>query len=756
MPLPRTARRNNRRCCRPTLESLEDRRLPSTFVVLNAQDNGGVDPAPHAGTGTLRQAIVDANAAAGPATITFQIDTGPQTIKLAAGLPQLIVPVVVDGSTQPGFAGPPLVDLDGSAAGDDVDGLVLAGGASTVRDLAFGGFSQNGIAVTSNGNTLSGNYVGTNLDGTAALANAADGVAVFGSNNTIGGTAAGAGNLVSGNTHFGIDLVGGNNVVTGNRVGTNAAGTAGLPNGGDGVIAFAAGNTIGGDTAASPNAGNLISGNGGNGVDLVGGNNLVAGNRIGSDAADTTALGNAGDGVIVFSSANTVGGLTPGLGNVVSGNAHNGVEVAGSTASGNLILGNRIGTDGTGSVARGNGGDGVLVFGSGNTVGGTEAGAGNLVSGNAGNGISLVGGSNLVQANLVGTDATGTVGLGNAGDGVAVFGLGNTVGGTAVGAGNVVSGNQGFGVDLVGGANVVQGNSVGTDRTGTAALGNGRDGVVVYGANDTVGGNTPGAGNLLSGNAANGVAITGVAAAAAVIQGNRIGTDAAGTGPLGNAEDGIRIDAPNNVIGDSTPAGANTVAFNGGVGIRHVSGAGNTILENNVFANGPPGSPAPPVTPPALPPTMRQFLVVVPDPGRSTLVRVLDAQTGQELFEFTAFPGVRAGLAVAAGDLNGDGVPDIVAVTTGARRGGRVRVVDGATGRPLAGPLGQFTAFTAVQGGVSVSVTDFDGDGVPDLVVRARVGGRQMTKVYSGRTGALLMVAGPPRGRHIHRRGARR
>jgi hypothetical protein len=736
---------------RLALELLEDRQLPSTFLVLNTGDNGGVNPAVHAGTGTLRQAIVDANATPGPDTIQFQIASGPQTIKLAAGLPQIIVPVVVDGSTQPGFAGSPLIELDGSGAGNDVDGLVLAGGGSTVRDLAFGSFSQNGIAVTSNGNTLAGDHVGTDLAGTAALANAADGVAVFGTGNTIGGTAAGDGNLISGNARYGVDLVGGNNVVTGNRIGTDAGGTTALGNGGDAVIAYANGNTIGGD---SPQAGNLISGNGGNGVDLVGSNNVVAGNRIGTDVNGTAALANVGDGVLIFSAGNTVGGPTPGAGNLLSGNARNGVEIAGATATGNQLQGNRIGTDLPGTGKLGNSGDGVLIFGTGNTVGGGPAGS-NLISGNAANGVAVGGGQNVVAANLVGTDVTGTAALGNGGDGVAVFASGNTVGGTLPGGGNLISGNAGFGVSLAGDGHLVEANSIGTDLSGTAALGNGRDGVIVFGANDTVGGNVAGAGNLISANGANGVEITGANATAAVVQGNLIGTDATGTLPLGNGLAGVRLDAPNNTIGDSTPTGANTIAFNGQDGIRHFSGAGNVILENNVFSNGPLPLPAPPETPPLLPFAVPQFMIVVPHPGRSTLVQVLNAQTGQEMFEFTAFPGWHAGLAVAGADMNGDGVPDIIVVSTGQRHGGRVRIIDGRTGQQLAGPLGQFTAFPGVRGGVSVAVTDFDGDGFPDLVLSARVGTQQLTKVYSGRTGALLALSGTPRSRrHTRRRQA--
>lgn len=737
---PPAARRHGRRR-RPAVEILEDRRLLSMFTVLNTGDNGGINPAPRAGTGTLRQAIVDANATAGPNVIQFHIGTGAQTIKVQAPLPPLSGPVVLDGTTQPGFAGTPPIELDGAAAGARADGVVLAAGNSTVKGLAVGGFSGNGINLTGTGNLVLGDYVGTDLTGATALANGADGVAVFGNNNTVGGSAAGAGNLISGNAHNGVDLVGSGNQVLGNRVGTNAAGAAALGNGADGVIAYGNGAVIGG---ATPAAGNLVSGNGGNGIDLVGSGNLVAGNRVGTDTTGATALANAGDGVIVFSSGNTVGGLA-GSGNLISGNAHNGVDVAGTTASGNLVQGNVVGTDVTGTRALANGVNGVIVFGPANTVGGSTAGAGNLISGNAHNGIDLDGNQDVVQGNLVGTDATGGLALGNGGDGVAAFSSANTIGGAAAGAGNVVSGNAGSGVSLVGGGNVVQGNWVGTDLGGTAGLGNGGDGVLVYGPGNAVGGNAAGDGNVLSANRGSGVDIPGSGATGNLVQGNLIGTDATGTANLGNGVDGVLVTASGNTIGDTTPAGENTIAFNQNDGLYVGPGTSNVVLQNTLFGNGPPGAQTSADPPPA-PATSPQFTLTVPHPGRDTLVQVFDALSGQALFEFTAFPGLRVGMRLLAADVNGDGIPDVVVLSTGRRNGGRVRVIDGSTGQPLAGPLGAFTPFPGGKG-VSLSVADFDNDGVPDLIVTARVGGRRMTKVYNGQTGALVGVIGGPSGR---------
>ena len=105
------------------------------------------------------------------------------------------------------------------------------------------------------------------------------------------------------------------------------------------------------------------------------------------------------------------------------------------TSTGNLIEGNYIGVDITGRVAFGNGGDGIAMIDSGgNTVGGTAAGAGNVISANGGDGIradSEIAGQNLIEGNFIGTNATGTKPLGNGGDGILLFDeFQNTIGGT--------------------------------------------------------------------------------------------------------------------------------------------------------------------------------------------------------------------------------------------------------------------------------------------------------------------------------------
>src|SRR5262249_41765134 len=153
--------------------------------------------------------ILNANANPGPDTITFNIPgTGVHTISLLTALPAVGDPVVLDGTTEPGHARSPLIELDGSGAGIGANGLDITAGQSTVRGLGINRFARSGILLETNGNdVIEGNYIGTNPTGTTALPNQV-GVVIQGGagNNTIGGTATGARNLISGNLQDGIAI----------------------------------------------------------------------------------------------------------------------------------------------------------------------------------------------------------------------------------------------------------------------------------------------------------------------------------------------------------------------------------------------------------------------------------------------------------------------------------------------------------------------------------------------------------------------
>jgi uncharacterized repeat protein (TIGR01451 family) len=303
------------------------------FVTTNADS----------GTGSLRQAILDANNAAVcnvPCTIGFNLPGGQLTIAPPTSLPAITAGgVTIDATTQPGYSGAPLITLDGSSNPNPSAGLQLSGGFDTVKGLSIVTFQGSAIAIDTAGNdTISANYLGLHTDGSTAGQNAGDGVLVATANNTIGGATAAARNVISGNFGSGVVIKGASgNAVRGNYIGLNAAGTTNVANQTDGVqiLNGASNNTIGGTTAAERN---VISGNNNSGIYVSSGTsncsgNAISGNFIGTDAAGTGSLGNT-TGIYLGTnvSFNTITGNTvvsntkgisfdgPGIGNAILGN----------------------------------------------------------------------------------------------------------------------------------------------------------------------------------------------------------------------------------------------------------------------------------------------------------------------------------------------------------------------------------------------------------------------------------------------------
>jgi CSLREA domain-containing protein len=351
------------------------------------------------------------------------------------------------------------IELNGAGAGAGVDGLNFGAGSdgSTLRGLVINRFADDGISGIANNVTIAGNYIGTNTAGTADLGNGGNGINADGDNWTIGGLTTAGRNLVSGNNDNGIQLFGDGHTVLGNYVGTNAAGSAAIGNSDEGIemASNSSGNTIGGTAAG---AGNVASGNGDNGIliyDSQG--NTVLGNYAGVNAAGTAAIGNGNDGIEVNANSlgNTIGGTAAGAGNVASGNGDNGLYVGGGSAN-TLIVGNYIGVAATGVTALGNGSEGLYVNDASDTViGGLQPGAGNVIGANGQEGIWIINGATgtVVQGNWIGTDKTGTINLGNAVGGIRIGNFfnpanGNLIGGTAPGAGNVIAFNTQVGVGV--------------------------------------------------------------------------------------------------------------------------------------------------------------------------------------------------------------------------------------------------------------------------------------------------------------------
>lgn len=357
--------------------------------------------------------------------------------------------------------------------------------------------------------------------------------------------------------------------------------------------------------------------------------NVVAGNFIGTDATGSAALPNTFGVVITFSSdSNLIGTNGDGSGdleerNIISGNSREGIVIGGTGADDNTVAGNYIGTDVTGAIALANSGQaGVLItHGAQNNLIGTkgdgspgDAAEGNLISGNfpsVGVRIRAVGSDhNVVAGNLIGTDATGTLSLRNY-VGVDVIPDGgsgpqfNFIGTNGDGVSdelerNIISGNDNLGVELAGlgvDSNVVAGNFIGTDVTGTLALGNY---IGIYVHSIGIGGpqfnriGTDGNGtadaaerNIISGNITDGVLIGGPGNEQNTLAGNSIGVNVSGTA-LGNGGVGVHIfgAAANNQVGMS--GHANTIAFSGGAGVvvRDTNTTGNRIQGNSIHSNG--------------------------------------------------------------------------------------------------------------------------------------------------------------------------
>ena len=639
---------------RPRMEALEDRLAPATFTVSNVNDSGA---------GSLRAAILSANAAGGADTIDFNIPgSGRHRINLLSALPAITDTVTLDATTDPSFTATPVVVLNGASAGA-ANGLVVSGAnGSTIKGLVIQRFQGNGIVLLSNSNTVQTCFIGTNPAGTALAGNGGNGIALLGaaSQNTIGG-AADARNLISGNGGSGVLLKGPGvtaNVVAGDYIGCDLPATIALPNLLDGIaikrgangntigdaaiVTFIAGNdrhginisgegsndntviftssgsnlgngvliaagasdnTIGGTTAG---LGNILGANGDSGILIAGARtqgNLVVGNNIGVAQDGLTPLGNALEGIAILNGANhnIIGGSTAGAGNVIADNGRFGIAI--SAADNNQVAGNLIGLKVGGTTALGNVSHGIAIGdgASDNTIGGTGANR-NVISGNGGNGVVISGtntSGNAVLGNFIGTDLTGALAIANALNGVVVSAGAhhNAIG--QAGTGNVIAGNTRNGVRLKGtgtGGNTVEGNTIGLNAAGTAALANGASGVVANaGADDNaIGDSGAGAGNTISGNGGFGIL---VAASGIIIQGNQIGTQANGTGTLGNASHGIFVTngAVDTLIGGTDAGAANTIANNGGDGVLIGSdpaagfgtpaGNGNAVLGNSIFAN---------------------------------------------------------------------------------------------------------------------------------------------------------------------------
>jgi len=394
----------NRNRFRSTLriQTLEERAVPAVYTVSSINDTIARD-----GKVTLREAITAINnrAASGDAvagawgtnTIRFDIPgNGVHKISLNSALPPVNSTVIIDGTTDSGYRGRPIIQIDGGRAGN-ADGLTLRGNNSVVKGLVVTNFRNNGIVVNSDGNTITNTWVGLDPSGYFDAGNKADGIQINGSRNTIGGSRASDRVVISGNDGNGIHLSGSRvayNKIQGNYIGTDFTGFASIANStGIRIDSGSHHNQIGGTSASVRNvlAGNkvdqiLLSGRGSN-------SNTIQGNYIGPDSSGEAASLSGRDGIRIEygSSYNVIGGATPGAGNLISGAAHMpgfsrtpigaGIEIVGAGTTGNVIQGNRVGMDAAGLAKLENLGGGIIIRGAtGNTIGGNSRLAKNVLA----------------------------------------------------------------------------------------------------------------------------------------------------------------------------------------------------------------------------------------------------------------------------------------------------------------------------------------------------------------------------------------
>jgi hypothetical protein len=257
---------------------------------------------------TLRAAIQQANFTPGADTINFN---GPGGVSLHPTTPMPVITnaVTIDGYTQPGTHPNTLAKGDDAVLGVDLlgdktsfgSGLDIRADNTVVRGLLIGQFKGRGIDISGNGNKIEGNFIGTEPVGIPDVGNGADGVAVLGSNNTIGGTSPAARNVISANDLNGTLISGSsNNKVLGNLIGTLKDGTTALGNTRNGVqIVGGSNNTVGDGSSGGANTisfnGTPNSGTGGVAIQESGQGGNANGNRVLSNSI----FSNAGLGIVL-------------------------------------------------------------------------------------------------------------------------------------------------------------------------------------------------------------------------------------------------------------------------------------------------------------------------------------------------------------------------------------------------------------------------------------------------------------------------
>ncbi len=467
----------------------------TTFVVntninIAGDDLCSLEEAIKAGNQTTGGEDCDVGSTTEPDIIHFNLPVGQRTITLAT---QQVIsgPLIIDGASQPGYAGTPVVHITGTMS--YMFWLEASAGGSTVKGIKFSNTKAaadcgDGIALYFNGssnNVVSGNYFHTN--GTRSLGTCGKGVWMVGTsnNNMIGGSTAAKGKYFGGVA--GIEISSGTgNTIQGNYFGVKRGGNARL----DGLPATREAISIGsysGSVDANIIRGNVI-GSHGTGIYLYANtipsnNTHVVGNKIGVGADGTSVISNGWGIHLVGTADNTIGGTAAADRNVVSANTIYNIAVDANSVR-NLIRGNYIGTDAAGlhaAVLATSAVPGIMISGSDETeIGGTEPGSGNVISGNeTGIYICCAAASTTILGNKIGTDKNGARAIPNT-SGIAAYSVDVNIGDAGTPGNNLISGNGNgepgfYGIFLsntpVG--TTVYGNKIGLSSAGETAIRNG-------------------------------------------------------------------------------------------------------------------------------------------------------------------------------------------------------------------------------------------------------------------------------------------
>jgi hypothetical protein len=359
------------------------------------------------------------------------------------------------------------LQIDGSLTTGAV-GLGVGADSCVIRGFSIVNWHIGILLSSSAGSSVQGCFIGVGPNGTSAPGNLNSGVLVsISSRNLIGGTQPEDRNLISGNDQ-GILIGGGTcirNRVEGNYIGTDRTGTLSRGNRVGITISNGTDSNIVGGTATG--AGNLVSGNDEIGIALLsqGNHHSLYGNWVGVNSSGTGLRANGNTGIYIDNSGyNLIGSGSLAGRNVVAGSVTN-ILVVGDSGRHNQIIGNYVGTDITGTAAFNGQSHGIRIDADSNTVGGAALGQRNVIGGHTYYGIWINGPrkGNVIRNNLLGIGSDLVTPIPNA-NGIRITGIGSTniqIGGKGSGDGNVIRHNAQEGILLDGDINnSVLGNSI--------------------------------------------------------------------------------------------------------------------------------------------------------------------------------------------------------------------------------------------------------------------------------------------------------